>query len=95
MGLRHRCFFRLLAVLWLVTQFAFWSWWFDPTHITDPIEYLVTTLLLGYFLLIPAYFLLLMSHMKRPNPRLPLPMHLRVAIATSFVPGSETTQVLK
>src|SRR5262249_11442561 len=43
----------------------------------------------------PGYFLLLTSQMKRPNPSLPLPMHLRVAMATSFVPGSESLEVLE
>jgi cellulose synthase (UDP-forming) len=95
MGRGQRFVFRCLAGLWLLTQILFWSWWFDPAHVAGPIEYLLTTLLLAYFLLIPGYFLLLTSHMKKPNPGLPLPMHLRVAMATSFVPGSESLDVLE
>jgi cellulose synthase (UDP-forming) len=95
MGRGQRFVFRCLAALWLLAQFVFWSWWFDPAHVAGPIEYLITTLLLAYFVLIPGYFLLLASNMKRPNPGLPLPMHLRVAMATSFVPGSESLEVLE
>lgn len=95
MSARQRVIFRILAAVWAMTQLAFWSWWFNPANIVGPVEFLITTLLIAYFILIPGYFLLLVSQMKRPNPRLPLPMNLRVAMATSFVPGSESLEVLE
>lgn len=95
MSARQRLTYNALLGLWLVALALFWAWWFQPDHVTYPIPFLLTSGVLVYMLCIPGYFLYLLGHMTRPNPNLPIPQHLRVAMATSFVPGVESLEVLE
>jgi cellulose synthase/poly-beta-1,6-N-acetylglucosamine synthase-like glycosyltransferase len=92
---RQRTTYMLLVSAWLLALFAFWDWWFEPAHISSPVTFLLTTGILAYLLLVPGYFIGLLGRMQRPNPRLPVPTDLRVALATSFVPSSESIDVLE
>lgn len=95
MSRRQRVVYRLLSALWLLTHAMFWGWWFQPAHVVQPVPFFLITFILGYLAFTPGYFVYLLGRMARPNPALPLPTHMRVALATSFVPSSESIEVLE
>jgi len=91
---RQRYVYLVFLVLWLAALGDFWWWWFQPGHIVGVGTFVVTTCLIAYLLIPPGYMFFLLGRLHRPNERIPMPKGLRVALATSFVPGSETTGVL-
>ena len=86
--------YRGLALLWLVAAVAFLVWWCWPSHVISLVGFLVPSFVVGYALVMPAYFFYFVGRMRRPNPSLQPPAGLRVAFATTFVPGSESLEVL-
>ncbi len=87
--------YRLLAALWVVANLAFWAWWLRPAHVVTIPRFALTTLVIGYTLAMPAYFIFFLGRMRKPNPALALPDGLRVTFATTFVPGAEGIEVLE
>jgi cellulose synthase (UDP-forming) len=91
----ERWAFRLLAGVWLIANIVFWSWWLRPVHVITVPRFVLTTLVIGYTLAMPAYFIYFLGRMRRPNPALAPPAGLRVTFATTFVPGAEGIEVLE
>src|SRR5438552_1389180 len=87
--------YRGLTLLWLGATVAFSVWWFQPSHVVSLPRFLITTFVIAYALAMPAYFLFFVGRMRRPNPALTPPTGLRVAFATTFVPGAESIRVLE
>ena len=87
-------FIGLSVFLWLVAAVAFLVWWCWPSHVISLVGFLVPSFVVGYALVMPAYFFYFVGRMRRPNPSLQPPAGLRVAFATTFVPGSESLEVL-
>lgn len=81
---------RELAVgilLWAYAALSFWAWWFDGRHNIGTPAFVVTTCILGWINLMPAYFLLILSAARVPNPMLPPPPHARVAMVVTKAPS--------
>ncbi|MBO0728212.1 MAG: glycosyltransferase [Acidimicrobiaceae bacterium] len=95
MSSAQRHVYRGLTLLWLIAALVFWGWWLRPSHVTWVPTFVVTTLVVGYTLGLPGYFLFFVGRMRRPNPALVPPPGLRVAFATTFVPGAESLGVLE
>ncbi|MBO0728663.1 MAG: glycosyltransferase [Acidimicrobiaceae bacterium] len=95
MSSAQRHVYRGLTLLWLIAALAFWAWWLRPSHITWVPSFVVTTLVVAYTLGLPGYFLFFVGRMRRPHPALVPPPGLRVAFATTFVPGAESLRVLE
>lgn len=95
MGRADRRVFRLLAAFWILTVLGFVGWWMQSSNITSVAGFLMISLVLGYTLALPAYFLFFVARMRRPDPRLYLSRGYRVAFATTFVPGAESIETLK
>src|SRR2546425_2683663 len=87
--------YRGLSLVWLGAMVAFWVWWCWPSHIVSGPRFLITSFVIAYALAMPAYFLFFVGRMRRPNRGLELPADLRVAFATTFVPGAESISVLE
>jgi cellulose synthase (UDP-forming) len=87
--------YRGLSLVWLGAMVAFWAWWWWPAHIMSVPRFLITSFVIAYTLAMPAYFLFFVGRMRRPNGALEPPAGLRVAFATTFVPGAESIPVLE
>ncbi|HUY75168.1 MAG TPA: glycosyltransferase family 2 protein [Ktedonobacterales bacterium] len=94
MSARQRYTYLVFLTLWLVALADFWWWWFQPSHVVGIGTFVVTTILIAYLLVPPGYMFFLLGRLHRPNEQIPMPKGLRVALATSFVPGSESNDVL-
>lgn len=92
---RQRWTYRGLLALWTAGAGAFWQFWFQASHVISPGLFVITTIVIGYSMLMPAYFFFFLGRMRRPHPALRPPAGLRVAIATTFVPSSESISILR
>lgn len=91
----QRRVYRALTCVWLLANLLFWAWWLRPSHVVTVSRFVITSLVIGYTLAMPAYFIYFLGRMRRPNPALALPNGLRVTFATTFVPGAEGIEVLE
>ncbi len=84
-----------LVALWLGGNVLFWGWWFNEDHIVTLPGLIFNSLLIAYDLLLPGWFLFFLGRMREPNPAVPPPPGLRVAMVTTKVPGSEPWPVVE
>lgn len=83
------------AGIWAVVNVLLWSWWLKREHITSPILFGVTTIVLLYETsLLPTFYLFFLGKMRRPKETKPQ-SGLRVAMVTAIVPGNESIEVLE
>ena len=94
MNLRQRVVFYILLSLWLFFVAVFWIWWLDPSHVVGKLSFVFNSLLIAWNMLMPAYFFFFASRMKKPNPALPIPDDLRVAMVVTKAP-SEPFEIVK
>jgi cellulose synthase (UDP-forming) len=95
MSSAERHAYRGLTLLWLGATVLFCIWWCWPSHIVSLPRFLIASFVIAYALAMPAYFFFFVGRMRRPDPALSPPPGLRVAFATTFVPGAESTAVLE
>lgn len=55
------------VALWAAALLYFWVWWFRPSHVVGPVRYVVTTVVLLWITLIPAYFIVIFSGARIPG----------------------------
>lgn len=79
--------FAIGFLLWAYAALSFWVWWFDESHNIGTAAYVVTTSILGWINLMPAYFLFVLSAARVPNPQLPPPANARVAMVVTKAPS--------
>ena len=91
---RQKLLFNLMVLLWLTAVIVFWRWWLDTSHIVGQMRFLINSLVLAWTTLLPGYFLFFVSRMKKPNPNLPIPSKLKVAMVVTKAP-SEPWPVVK
>lgn len=77
---------RLFTAMWLSACICFWIWWWQPDHRHGWIGMTFNSLLLLYFTIFPAYFLVLVNRMRAINPNLPVPA-LRTAFLVTRAPS--------
>ena len=87
--------FWCLAVLWLVANVIFWSWWSKPEHIVSlPMFILMSASLFYETTFLPSVYLFYVSKMRKPIERKPH-QGLRVAMITLCVPAKDQWRLLK
>ena len=86
---------RLLLSIWIVGLVAFGVWWFQASHISTVTGFVITSVVIGYSLLMPAYFFFFLSRIRKPREDLYLPPGYGVTFVTTFVPSSESIEVLE
>src|SRR6478609_4272509 len=69
---RQRWTFRALVAIWLVSLLAFWVWWLRPEHIQGAFGIIVSSVILAWHTLLPAWYFFFVDRMRRPNEKLPL-----------------------
>ena len=79
--------FRWLIGLWIVASTGFWWWWFDPARLAGTWRFVINTAVLGWSVMIPAYFFFFVGRMKKPNPALSLPANAGVALVVTKAPS--------
>lgn len=91
----ERRHYWLFVSAWLAANLAFWAWWLRSVHIVTVARFIFITAPNAYiFLVLPCFFFFFVGRMRRPNPALVFPPGQRVTFVTTFVPGSETIDVL-
>ena len=79
--------FAIGFLLWAYAALSFWGWWFDRSHNIGTAAFVVTTLILGWVNLMPAYFPFVLSAARVPNPQIPPPPGARVAMVVTKAPS--------
>ena len=59
-----------LIVLWLCALIWFWSWWLRQDHIVTVWGMVINTIVIGWTLILPAYYFFFVYRMKIANPAL-------------------------
>ncbi len=80
---------------WAIGLIVFGVWWFQPAHISGLSGFIVSSVVIGYSLLMPAYFFFFLGRIRKPREDLALPPGYSVTFVTTFVPGSESIEVLE
>lgn len=88
LSVRNRIAVNLLAVGWLASAIAFWTWWFQPVHRAGWAGLALNSLLMLYITSIPAYFFLVIRRLSRVSPELPMPA-TRVAFVVTRAPSEQ------
>jgi cellulose synthase (UDP-forming) len=76
-----------IIAAWVVVTALFWRWWFEPRHITDIWRFGFNSAALACGLMLPAYYFLFFARIKKPNPRLRLPIGHPVAMVVTKAPA--------
>ncbi len=84
---RQRMQFHCLIVVWLATLAIFWAWWLNPTHVVELSTYLISSIVVAWWLFLPGYFFFFLARMYQPRPDLPIPASLRVAMIVTKAPS--------
>lgn len=79
--------FAVGLLLWAYATLSFWAWWFDGSHNIGTLPFAVTTAILAWVNLMPAYFLFILTAARVPNPKIPPPLHARVAMVVTKAPS--------
>jgi cellulose synthase (UDP-forming) len=58
---------KVLRTLWLASVIGFGIWWLQPSHIGNTLGYILNTLVVAWFLLLPAYCFYFLLKMKRTD----------------------------
>jgi hypothetical protein len=92
----ERLVFGVLTALVAVILVLFAGfWWALPDRTETPGLYVFATLLVGYQVAAWVLRWIALPRMRRPSPVPPPPGDLRVAAVTTFVPGSESLEMLE
>ncbi|RCW80856.1 glycosyltransferase family 2 protein [Phyllobacterium bourgognense] len=75
------------AAIWLALLVYFWSWWLQPEHYIDFWGFVSVTAILAWVTLLPAYFMAIFYHARKPNGKLRLPAGSRVAMVVTKAPS--------
>ncbi len=95
MSKQDKRIFWCLAVLWLVVNVIFWSWWFKPEHIVSLLMFILMSVSLFYeTTFLPSVYLFYVSKMRKPIKREPH-QDIRVAMITLCVPAKESMEVIE
>jgi cellulose synthase/poly-beta-1,6-N-acetylglucosamine synthase-like glycosyltransferase len=94
LGSADKLTFGMLALVWLVSLATFWVWWFQPEHNIGSGRFMFASLILGWLSFCPFFFFIVFYFGKVPNPNLPVPHDLRVAMVVTKAP-SEPFEVVR
>jgi cellulose synthase (UDP-forming) len=87
----HGC----IALVWILANVLFWSWWLQPERVGTPWLYLLLSLALAYDVtFLPTMYLFFVGRMRQPRHFRPAP-DLRVALVTLCVPAQESLDVIR
>jgi len=85
---------------WFAAFVYFWRWWFDPVHVMDWPCYILITVVVGWIILLPVYFIMIFSGAKvatvdtGPVPRGRIAMGVTKAPSEPFAVVRKTLQAM-
>ena len=94
MSPRQKQVFVCLVTIWLIILLFFWSWWLREEHFVTWTGFILTSFVLFWGTVTPAWYFFFAGRMKRPNPKLPLPEG-RVAMIVTKAPSEPWPVVRK
>lgn len=77
----------VLTAAWVVSALFFWTWWFRPAHVGNPVLFGLTTLSIAWIYVMSAYFLWVFLGARRSNALIPMPREYRVAMIVTKTPS--------
>ena len=69
---------QALICLWTGAVAIFFLWWFQPSHVADPWCFAFNSFVLGWAIMMPAYYFYFLRRIKKPNPELLIPASYRL-----------------
>ncbi|NET32130.1 MAG: glycosyltransferase [Cyanothece sp. SIO1E1] len=87
MSKREKLVFLGLVSIWGIALLTLWVWWFQSEHIVSWGGTLITSLVLAWQTVLPAYYFYFVAKMKRPNPAIAIPDDWQVAIVVTKAPS--------
>ncbi len=87
MSTKQKVPFALALCAWGASLILFWTWWLNDLHIVGSLRFLSNSLVLACTVLLPGYYFYFVSKMKKPNPAVAVPVHLRVAMVATKTPS--------
>jgi len=85
----------LLVWVAILTNYFFWSWWFQPEHVSNIFLFVLISVPFFYYAtILPSMYVFFVGQMKQPAYRVPAE-DTRVALITLTVPGSESFDILE
>jgi cellulose synthase/poly-beta-1,6-N-acetylglucosamine synthase-like glycosyltransferase len=86
---------HILICLWIGAVAIFSLWWFQPSHVANPWGFAFNSFVLGWAILMPAYYFYFLRRIKKPNPELPIPPDWLVAMVVTRAPSEPFSLVKK
>lgn len=87
MSAREKRTFCIFVLVWLASLTYLWQWWLQNEHILSWSGITITSLLLAWQTILPAYYFYFVAKMKRANPAIPIPAEWRVAMVVTKAPS--------
>ena len=95
MSHKQRIQYFVLAGLWIAVNIYFWQWWFDTSHIGNPLLYGLMSVALFYSAtVLPSFYTFYLGQMRKPRAIDVARVEdagvvKNVAVISLTVPGSE------
>ena len=84
-----------ITILWASINFLFWFWWIGYASQGDLVIFVIISAILLFQYTAPQlWFILVTARMRHQKPNI-APPDKRVIMATSFVPGSESIDIIE
>jgi cellulose synthase/poly-beta-1,6-N-acetylglucosamine synthase-like glycosyltransferase len=74
--------FKGLIVLWVLALLWFWSWWLRQDHFVTVWGMFINSIVIGWTLILPAYYFFFVYRMKIANPELDPPVGSYAMVVT-------------
>ncbi len=91
---REKIVYWSMVGVWFGVLCSFWLWWLKSEHIVSVFGILLTSYVLVWGTVTPAWYFYFAGRMKKPNPRLPVPSG-RVAMVVTKAPSEPWSVVRK
>ncbi len=101
MSHKQRIQYFVLAGLWIAVNIYFWQWWFDTSHIGNPLLYGLMSVALFYSAtVLPSFYTFYLGQMRKPRAIDVARVEdagvvKNVAVISLTVPGSEDLEFVK
>ena len=85
-GAVRRRYLGMVAV-WVLASVYFWQWWLQPSHIGEPVRFVLLTVLIGWVYLLQVYFIFFFLRAVRSVAPDAVPGQYRVAMIVTKTPS--------
>lgn len=85
--LKDKLVLYTLCLIWAISVSIFWAWWFQPRHIGSLWSYSLTTLVIAWAVMLPAYCFFFVTKMRRISRKGQLHPNTRIGVVVTKAPS--------